>query len=185
MGRQFARVALLISFAGALLGVVPPALACSCGSETPYSAESMRHAIELHDGGIVGTVTGTGQDVVTMRVERVIKGGFGPVVNIDPTDIYSELCGSWKPAVGSRLGIFVEGSPTEGWSAGSCFVEVDAGDMLAYAPSTRPPDPSIEPIGPVASGPGSIVPWTIVAITVLLIAGSWFLLTQRRRRVST
>jgi hypothetical protein len=188
MGRRFAGLAFLISSVGALFAVVPPAIACSCASDTPGSPESMRQVIELADGGIfVGTVIGRGQvdgrHTVTMQVERVIKGQFGPIVNIDTTDKFREICGGWNPAVGGRIGILVDGSSTEGWTATSCSLELDPGDLLAYAPSTRPPDPSIEPFGPVALGVGrsSTTPWKLIAaFTALLIAGSLFLMRRRR-----
>jgi hypothetical protein len=117
-----------------------------------------------------------------MQVERVIKGEFGPIVNIDTTDPFREICGGWNPAVGSRMGLFVEGSSTEGWSADTCSLHVDLSDLLAFAPSTRPPDPGIEPFGPGPPGVG----WTIpllsgAAFSVLLIAGSRFLRMRRLR----
>jgi hypothetical protein len=188
MGRRFTWVAFLFLFAGAMLAFIPPALACSCASDTPGSPESMRQVIELSEGGVfVGTVIGRGQidgrHIVTMQVERVIKGEFGPIVNIDTTDKFREICGAWNPAVGGRVGILVDGSPAHGWTATSCSLELDPGDLLAYAPSTYPPDPAIEPFGPVALGVGwtRTTPWTLIAaLTVILIAGSLFFIRRRR-----
>ena len=191
MRRRFARAAILFLFAGALLAIVHPALACSCASDTPDSPESMRQVIEVYDGGIfVGTVTSRVQVdrtyFVTMKVERVIKGEFGPIVNIDTTDPAREICGGWNPAVGGRIGLLVDGSPTEGWTASSCSTEVDPDRLLALAPSIRPPDPGIEPFGPSPPGSGWAIPtMSVAALSVVLIAGSQFLRVRRRRRTST
>jgi hypothetical protein len=189
LGRRFTRVALLVSFAGALLAVVPPAYACSCASDSSSSPEWMRQVIELHDGGVfVGTVTNGGKVdrtfFVTMQVERVIKGEFAPIVHIDTTDKARELCGGWTPAVGDRIGLFVDGSPTEGWRADTCSLKVDPDDLLAFAPSTRPPDPGIETFGPSPPGAGSTFPLlSMAAFCVLVIAFSRVLRLRRRRKV--
>jgi len=178
-----ARLTLLASLAAMLVTVAPPAHACSCASDGASSPEAMPQIIELHDGGIfVGTVTGTERfdrlHVVTMRVDRVIKGAFGPVVNVDTTDPFREICGGWSPAVGSRTGLFVEGSATAGWWADVCSLRVDPADLLAFA--ARPPDPSIQPIGPTAVGSGSFPLWiSVAAVTVLVATGVRLLLTRR------
>jgi hypothetical protein len=181
MRRNHRLIRLMITWAMSTALVVIagfPAYACVCAG--PMAMEW----IDESDGAFVGTVTdvvgdGGGNTVAgaTFRVESVVKGSFGSLVDVRGTDTSCAL----ELEVGQRTGMLLTEDPNEGWWAHLCG-QVPAEDLLSAAPTISAPISEVTPIG--ARQTEASFPWWLIALAVgIVIAGSTIVVVRRRQPV--
>ena len=123
--------------AGLLVGAGPHALACSCAGGEP------RAALQRADAAIVGAlerISGNGEDgtsILNFRIEKPVKGSFGPTVDVLGQVGNGASCGI-EVQVGQRTGLFLD-RVRGAWRAISCS-QVDADILLAAARPLPKPD---------------------------------------------
>jgi hypothetical protein len=140
MGRPLGKLVLAWLAGGTLVGAVlvsgTPAFACSCAPP-----EIERWVAEA-DGAFIGTwvdrsVVGGGSAAVTFRVERVLKGSFGPKA-IVRTYEQSSACG--LELLGSRrTGLLLRRAADRVWESDLCSM-VSPEELLVIGKG-HPPDP--------------------------------------------
>jgi hypothetical protein len=141
-GRVVAGALFLLSLAASILIAAPPVSACSC------APPDVRTWLRDADGAFVGTwlkraVPGDGPAFVTFRVERVVKGSFGPNAVVRTSE-QGGACGL-EMLGRSRTGLLLDQGDHGVWESNLCWM-VAPGALLAVD-GDHPPDPSIRSMG--------------------------------------
>jgi hypothetical protein len=136
------------------------------------------------DGAFVGTYVdrdplNDGRAAWTFVVERVVKGEFGPTA-IVRTSGAGASCGIelYDP----RAGLLLDRASDGVWESSLCQ-QVPPDQLLAFARSSHPPDPTIAPIGTGWSVESKVALLAaLVSVALALLVLLWFV---RRRRPPT
>ena len=175
MGRSrrfLARVLAVTSLVAVHVVSASPAHACSC------ARIDLERSLEESDGAFVGTYVARHalsdqRFTVTFDVEQVVKGEFGPSAVVLTNDTAGP-CGIER-LNGPRMGLFLERGGDGVWVSGLCQ-QVPPDELLAFAPNSHPPDPSVEAIDP------AVFPWWSWVLPGLAVVGVAFAFIRSRRR---